>query len=88
MQDFPTALRDWLPSVTEQGDAVALLGDFNSYGMEDPLQILYADGFVNVETEFEDVGYSYSFSGLSGSLDHVLLNEAARERATGATSLR
>nr|WP_233251516.1 ExeM/NucH family extracellular endonuclease [Serinibacter arcticus] len=79
-----TALRDWLPTVTEQGDAVALLGDFNSYGLEDPLQVLYSDGFTNVETAFDGVGYSYSFSGLSGSLDHVLLNEVALERATGA----
>ncbi|WP_235866326.1 ExeM/NucH family extracellular endonuclease [Serinibacter arcticus] len=79
-----TALSEWLPTVTEQGDAVALLGDFNSYGQEDPLQVLYADGFTNVDQAFEDIGYSYSFSGLSGSLDHILLNEAALERATGA----
>ncbi|WP_342777002.1 ExeM/NucH family extracellular endonuclease [Miniimonas arenae] len=79
-----TALRDWLPTVTEEGDAVALVGDFNSYGTEDPLEVLYDDGFTDVEQHFDVPESSYSFSGLSGSLDHVLLNEAALARATGA----
>ncbi|GMA33396.1 ExeM/NucH family extracellular endonuclease [Litorihabitans aurantiacus] len=78
-----TALREWLPTVTEEGDAVALVGDFNSYGMEDPLEVFVQAGFTDAATEF-GAGYSYSFQGLSGSLDHVFLNEAAMERATGA----
>ncbi|WP_454299470.1 ExeM/NucH family extracellular endonuclease [Salana multivorans] len=79
-----TALRDWVGEVTEDGDAVALLGDFNSYAEEDPLHVLYDAGYTNAEVELGVENWSYSFQGLSGSLDHVLLNEAALERATGA----
>ncbi|RZI95662.1 MAG: ExeM/NucH family extracellular endonuclease, partial [Microbacterium sp.] len=79
-----TALRDWVAEIRGDVDAVALVGDFNSYGQEDPLQVLYDDGYTDVEQHFEVSTQSYSFSGLSGSLDHVLLNEAALRRATGA----
>jgi 5'-nucleotidase len=79
-----TALRDWVGTVTEPGEAVALIGDFNSYTQEDPLQVLYAAGYTDAASHLSDGQYSYSFSGLSGSLDHVLLNGPALERATGA----
>ncbi|WP_394552456.1 ExeM/NucH family extracellular endonuclease [Agromyces sp. MMS24-JH15] len=78
------ALSAWIDQVTDDGDAVALVGDFNSYTQEDPLQVLYADGYADAAAELAPGQYSYSFSGLSGSLDHVLLNEAALDRATGA----
>ncbi|WP_419672775.1 ExeM/NucH family extracellular endonuclease [Agromyces seonyuensis] len=78
------ALSAWIDGITDEGDAVALVGDFNSYTQEDPLQELYADGYVDAAAELAEGQYSYSFSGLSGSLDHVLLNEAAFARATGA----
>lgn len=80
------ALRDWVPGVADDTgtEAVLLVGDFNAYAMEDPLQVLYADGYTNVEDEAAVEEYSYSFSGLSGSLDHVLANEAAMESSTGA----
>ena len=83
-----TALRDWVAEI--QGDAaqdeemaVLLAGDFNSYGQEDPLQVLYDAGYADAEDALEVGESSYSFSGLSGSLDHVLLNRAALDRATG-----
>ncbi|MFC0645900.1 ExeM/NucH family extracellular endonuclease [Cellulomonas phragmiteti] len=79
-----TALRDWVPGIQGDAEAVALLGDFNSYTREDPLQVLYDAGYVNAVAALAPGQHSYSFSGLSGSLDHVLLNEAASARATGA----
>lgn len=79
-----TALRDWVSGIQGDVDAVALVGDFNSYGQEDPLQVLYDAGYADAEQSFDVTTQSYSFSGLSGSLDHVLLNDAARDRATGA----
>ena len=77
------ALRDWIPSVQQRAGAaaVALVGDFNSYGREDPLQVLDAAGYRNAAPDDE---WSYSFSGLAGSLDHVLLNGPARSRLTRA----
>ncbi len=77
------ALRDWVPQVqrSEGVQSVALVGDFNSYGAEDPLQVLYAAGYDDAAPADE---WSYSFSGLAGSLDHVLLNPAASDRLTRA----
>ncbi|MEN0129745.1 MAG: ExeM/NucH family extracellular endonuclease [Brevundimonas sp.] len=78
------ALKDWIPTIQGDSQAVALVGDFNSYTHEDPLQVLYDAGYVDAASTLAQGQYSYSFSGLSGSLDHVLLNAAAAERATGA----
>lgn len=64
-------------------DAVFLAGDFNSYSMEDPIQVLRDRGFTTVESD-DPEDESYSFSGLSGSLDHVLGNAAATAMVTGA----
>ena len=81
-----TALRDWIPTVLDETSttSVVLAGDFNSYTMEDPLRILYDAGFTNVEQYFGGGEYSYSFSGLSGSLDHILVNDEALLHASGA----
>ena len=77
------ALLGWLPDVQKDArtDAVALVGDFNSYTHEDPLENLYDAGFTNAAKQKD---YSYNFDGLSGSLDHVLLNPAADKRLTGS----
>ena len=77
------ALLGWLPGVQSDArtDAVALVGDFNSYTHEDPLENLYDAGFTNAAKQKD---YSYNFEGLSGSLDHVLLNPAAKKRLTGS----
>jgi 5'-nucleotidase len=79
------ALRDWVATVQAETkvDSVVLAGDFNSYAMEDPLRILYDAGYADVEQHFANGEYSYSFSGLSGSLDHILVNGAALKRSTG-----
>ncbi|WP_416888251.1 ExeM/NucH family extracellular endonuclease [Microbacterium sp.] len=79
-----TALRDWVADIQGDVPAVALAGDFNAYSQEDPLHVLYEAGYVDAAQEFAVDTASYSFGGQSGSLDHVLLNPAARSRATGA----
>ncbi|VXB41511.1 ExeM/NucH family extracellular endonuclease [Nocardioides sp. AX2bis] len=61
---------------------VFLTGDFNSYSEEDPIQLLEGEGFSKLESDTPGE-YSYSFSGLSGSLDHVLASPAARRMVTG-----
>jgi 5'-nucleotidase len=77
------ALRDWVPTVeTDLGvDATFLLGDFNAYTMEDPMQVFYSAGYTDLAPEGE---YSYSFSGLSGSLDHVVADPEALALVTGS----
>ncbi|GAA5032184.1 ExeM/NucH family extracellular endonuclease [Microbacterium fluvii] len=78
-----TALRDWVDEIRGDIDSVVLAGDFNSYGQEDPLQVLYQAGYADAEQALGVTTSSYSFSGLSGSLDHILLSAAAAQRATG-----
>lgn len=63
-------------------EAVFLAGDFNAYSKEDPIRALEDGGFVLVDSTEEEE--SYSFSGLSGSLDHVLANQAGLDMVTGA----
>ena len=77
------ALRDWVPSVqaATRTQATALIGDFNAYTQEDPLTTLYAAGYRNAASQRQ---YSYVFAGLSGSLDHVLVNRPAARRLTKA----
>ena len=60
-----------------------LAGDFNAYTFEDPMQVLYADGYTNLESTIDPGEASYSFDGMSGSLDHVVANAAAKQMVTG-----
>ena len=85
------ALRDWVADRAgrDGGESVVLAGDFNSYAEEDPLQVLYDAGYTDVEQHFANGEYSYSFSGLSGSLDHVLATtprSSGRPAPTSGTS--
>jgi hypothetical protein len=85
------ALRDWVPTVLAASPgtkAVVMVGDYNSYSQEDPVQVLTDAGYVDTEAHYADQTgthkYSYSFDGLSGSLDHVFVNADALQRTTGA----
>lgn len=62
-------------------DDVFLLGDFNAYTQEDPIEKLRSFGFEPLETGTGK--YSYSYDGQSGSLDHVLASPSARGLVTG-----
>ncbi|EGN75381.1 Putative extracellular nuclease [Idiomarina sp. A28L] len=53
-----------------------VLGDFNSYKMEDPLAALAGAGFPNLANYYDTDGYSYVFRGEQGSLDHVLVHDS------------
>jgi 5'-nucleotidase len=80
------ALRDWVPGVAAEYGAkgIVMAGDYNSYTMEDPLDVLYDAGYTDVGSRFDPTSYSYSFGGMSGSLDHILVNDYALRMATGA----
>ncbi|WP_323960241.1 ExeM/NucH family extracellular endonuclease [Arthrobacter sp. JZ12] len=67
--------------VEEGTDKVFLAGDFNSYSAEDPMQVFYEAGYINQGTKTD--GYSYVFSGLVGSLDHILASPAADATVSG-----
>jgi 5'-nucleotidase len=61
-------------------DDVLLLGDFNAYTHEDPMQVLYDKQYVDLNTTGEA---SYVFGGESGSLDHVIASPSLASRVTG-----
>jgi predicted extracellular nuclease len=70
---------------TAQADGtkkIFLVGDFNSYTQEDPMQVLYQNGFVNQPSD-DPKDTSYEFDGEAGSLDHVLANTQAASMVTG-----
>ncbi|MDO9395462.1 MAG: ExeM/NucH family extracellular endonuclease, partial [Herbiconiux sp.] len=64
--------------------AVFLLGDFNAYSHEDPIQKLEENGdYVELDSTVTPGEDSYNFGGLDGSLDHVLANPAANAMVSG-----
>ena len=69
-------------------DKVFLVGDFNSYGKEDPINVLTGAGYVNQDDKAKNADgsakHSYLYGGLVGSLDHVLASPAANAVVTGA----
>jgi uncharacterized protein len=66
-------------------DDVLLLGDFNAYTQEDPIDDLRGAEYVDLGTEFDEGRYSYVFDNLSGSLDHALATEALTTKVTDVT---
>ncbi|SEJ23262.1 ExeM/NucH family extracellular endonuclease [Demequina mangrovi] len=76
------ALVDWLASdPTDAHDADALvIGDLNSYGMEDPIDVLREAGYV----ELGGGDYSYVFSGQWGSLDYTFASPSLAAQVTGS----
>lgn len=79
-------LTDWLAGdPTQTGDPdVLLVGDYNSYAMEDPIMALQADGFVHlIKTRLGPDAYSYAFDGQWGYLDHALASSSLDSQVTG-----
>lgn len=63
-----------------------VIGDLNAYAKEDPITALAQAGYSNVFEALGKVpGHGYVFAGLSGSLDHALLNEPALQYLADAT---
>jgi len=79
---------------------VLLIGDFNAYGMEDPMRRLRERGWIDAFAVSAGGGmatppdaanadaaadrYSFIFDGQSGRLDHALLSPAMAEALTAA----
>mgnify|MGYP000533675796 CR=1 FL=1 len=90
------ALVDWLATdPTGSGDPdFIIMGDLNSYAMEDPIDAIKAgsddvvgtgDDFTNLIAAFQGAyAYSYVFDGQFGYLDHALANASLLSQVTGA----
>ncbi|WP_051687490.1 MULTISPECIES: ExeM/NucH family extracellular endonuclease [Micrococcales] len=64
-------------------DNTVLLGDFNSYTQEDPMQVLYEAGFQDIGSA-KTTKQTYLFGGRVGSLDHVLASGPMFDAVAGA----
>ncbi len=60
-----------------------LVGDFNAYSHEDPIDVLVAAGYAELHSTSDPDEESYNFDGQIGSLDHVLANGPAAADVTG-----
>jgi hypothetical protein len=65
---------------------VLVIGDLNSYAMEDPISLLTNGGYTDLIASFIGGGttaYSYTFDGQSGYLDHALGSSSLAPQVTG-----
>jgi len=81
-------LAAWLaldPTDTGERDAL-IIGDLNSYAMEDPITAIRNAGYTNLVATFggQDA-YGYAFDGQWGYLDHALASATLGAQVTGVT---
>ncbi len=64
---------------------VAIIGDLNAYGEEDPVDVLESGGYVDlIDARLDEADqYSYVFQGQAGYLDHALVSASLARRVTG-----
>lgn len=68
-------------------DRFLIIGDLNSYAMEDPIMALVNAGYTDLLRQFYgDAAYSYVFDGQFGHLDHALASASLLPEVTGATA--
>ncbi|PYE52933.1 ExeM/NucH family extracellular endonuclease [Deinococcus yavapaiensis] len=83
-----TALLDFVTQIktnTKDND-VLVMGDLNSYGAEDPINVLTSGGFESLNLRVPaEKRYSYVFDGFSGYLDHALSTASLSSQVTGIT---
>jgi predicted extracellular nuclease len=80
----------FIPAVqASAGDPdVLVIGDMNSHGFEDPINVLTDAGMVNQLERFQrpnGIVYSYVFDSLSAYLDHALASASLDGQVAGAT---
>ncbi|MFT6896732.1 MAG: putative extracellular nuclease/endonuclease I [Paraglaciecola sp.] len=66
--------------------ATLIIGDLNSYGMEDPILKIQQAGYTNLINYFGGPkAYSYAYAGEYGYLDHALGNNKALSKVVDVT---
>jgi predicted extracellular nuclease len=82
------AIVDWLATdPTDSGDPdVIVIGDLNSYAMEDPITVFRDAGYVDtIDAHLGGDAYSFVFQGQSGYLDHALASPSLAEQVSDVT---
>ena len=86
-----TELVNWLATdPTGTGDPdILLMGDYNSYALEDPITVIKNAGYTNLVAQFLGPdAYSYVFDGQWGYLDYALASAPAVAQVTGVGDYR
>ncbi|HET6673236.1 MAG TPA: ExeM/NucH family extracellular endonuclease [Agromyces sp.] len=87
--DAAEAMVEWLAGdpTGEGAGRELIIGDLNSYDHEDPIQVLTAAGFTDLEKQFNgEEAYSYVFDGQLGYLDYALAGTDLLADVTGAAA--
>jgi hypothetical protein len=80
------ALLDFVADLEETASGVLVIGDLNSYAMEDPITTLEAGGLTDLVELFEGAeAYSFVFDGQLGYLDTALASRSMLTRVRGLT---
>lgn len=75
---FAGELVEWLEAKGYADDRMIIMGDLNSYALEDPIDVLTEAGYTDMERKFNgSEAYSYVFDGRLGYLDYAMANDAA-----------
>ena len=69
---------------TSGSDDMLLIGDFNAYSKEDPINVFSEAGWSDLVADTTDGQYTYTFDGELGSLDHVIASPSLAASITGA----
>ena len=87
--DAAEELVAWLdsrPTGRKEPDTL-IMGDLNSYAMEDPVRAIEDGGYTNLVERYEGRNaYSYVFDGQWGYLDHALASSTLAGQVTGVTT--
>ncbi|GHA51587.1 hypothetical protein GCM10008927_16260 [Amylibacter ulvae] len=89
--DAANEVVDWMENsyagTSTDGDYL-IMGDFNAYGMEDPVQAVRDDaGLADLIDQFigQEDAYSYVFDGQRGTLDQAFASNSMADQVTGVT---
>ena len=65
----------------------AIVGDLNSYALEEPIALLEASGYTDLDRIFNgNDAYSYVFDGQLGTLDYIMANTLLLNSVTGGSA--
>lgn len=80
------AVLDFTDELAESSSSsdMLLIGDFNAYGQEDPIDVFTSQGWSDVAADKAAGQYTYTFDGELGSLDHVIASPSLVPSITGA----
>lgn len=80
-------LQQWLTTLQQQQTEqhALIIGDLNAYRMEQPIQTLTRNGWIDLVSRFQSMPlYSYRYRGRIGTLDYALASPALLPRVAGA----